>query len=414
MAPDGGGSKRTRVAASASVSHEQDGGSIIPCLPDDLALYILHRQPRSLQNRQRLVCHSWKDAMEPARMTSIRKSLNISEAWPVFVTRRDFPYKQSRSLFTIVDPIGCLRCIIPVPCQFPQHMHRYFHFSVMGTVGSKVLISVVLDTAKDETQLQLMQGVYSFDGLSMKWEDALYSSLPTTLTPTLKQTSAIAVDMNGGYLYVAGGYGQRGDDYMEGAGRLDIKTKMWEALPDPYVKRIAAVGVVMGGLFYIIGGTGKQESGSTYTYKPQQSGEIWDPATREWSLLPELWPDKVFIIRARTRVVALGDRLYALRRAGLSEELMYYESAFKAWMSLGFVPLDVPDDVSYNGIDIHDPVFVHLLKIGEELWVFHWWAHVCVATKPTLPRPLFWRTFRRTGKSPLPMYAGHMVGELHV
>ncbi|KAI5063948.1 hypothetical protein GOP47_0020618 [Adiantum capillus-veneris] len=308
--------------------------------------------------------------MEPVRMTSIRKALNISEVCPLFISGRAYIYKDSEFLFTIVDPIRRRRRNIPLPSHLLQQRH-HFDISVMGGMKSKVLIAAGAKkpycTGRNEG-IELMQG----------------------------------------------GIGWCGGDAIQGAERLDIKTKRWETLPDPHVKRTEAVGVVMGGLFYMIGGCCDfvEISRGTVKHTSLNSGEIWDPASREWTLVPELWPGELFQDRPNGRVAALGGRLYALRRVWmtemLAEELMYYECASKTWMSMGFAPLDIADRHRYESS------CVHLLKMGEELWVIHWWKWLCVAAKPTLFQPLCWWTLPHTFKRGLPLHNGDMVGELHV
>ncbi|MCO5548257.1 hypothetical protein L7F22_001714 [Adiantum nelumboides] len=244
--------KRPRRKAS-SLKRRRDGafqeGSIIPLFPDDVSLCILARLPRYLQLRRRLICHSWRDAMEPARMSSIRNSLNISEVWPIFASRRRYNYRQV--FLTVVDPIRRRRRSIHLPSQFHEHLHQ-FDFTVMGAIGSKLFIQAVpflAPVTEDQSVECLMQGVYSFDCLTMKWQESAYASLPTAQKMI---AFAVAGDMDGGYLYVAWGICE------QGAARLDIKTRTWEALPDPHVKREGVMGVVMGGLFHMIGGFSRE------------------------------------------------------------------------------------------------------------------------------------------------------------
>ncbi|MCO5567158.1 hypothetical protein L7F22_020846 [Adiantum nelumboides] len=413
--------KRPRRKVSSS-KRRRDGafqeGSIIPLFPDDVSLCILARLPRYLQLRRRLICHSWKDAMEPARMSSIRNALNISEVWPIFASRRGLPNRRDckQVFLTVVDPIRRRRRSIHFPSQFHAHLHQ-FDFTVMGAIGSKLFIQAVLSLAparEDQSVECLMQGVYSFDCLSMKWQESVYAALPTA-----HKMIAVAGDMDGDYLYVAGGIG------WQGAARLDIKTRTWEALPDPHVKREGAMGVVMGGLFHVIGGFSTVPSGyNLSSYKWQNSGEIWDPTTREWRLVPELWPVEFFQSRSVevARVVALGDRLYALRdrqRGCMFEELLHYDSASKAWKSQGIVPLDISGRYEFYLRESRKyMVDVQLLKMGEELWVVDWEKSICVATKlSTLcahQSPLCWRTLPPSFKRCLPIHRGHMGAEVHV
>ncbi|MCO5611799.1 hypothetical protein L7F22_066058 [Adiantum nelumboides] len=386
-------SKKRRDSASV-----QELGSIIPLFPDDVSLCILARLPRYLQLRRRLICHSWKDAMS-------------------------LPYKRdcSQVFFTVIDPIRRRRRSIHFPSQFHERLHQ-FVFTVMGAIGSRLFIQAVESIgdapARDEQSVEyLMQGVYSFDCLSVKWQESVYDSLPGTAHRMI----AVAADMDEGYLYVAGGiYGHENSE-TQGAARLDIKMRKWEALPDPHVKREGAIGVVMGGLFHVIGGSSCRVLRRTgFSFEWQKSGEIWDPATREWSLVPELWPTEFFRSRFITvaRVVALRDRLYALRdrqRGCMFEELLHYDSASKAWMSQGIVPLDVSGRDPYYRKSYKNIVDVQLLKIGEELWVVDWEKSICVAAKlSTLyahQSPLSWRILPPSFKRSLPIHPGHMEAE---
>ncbi|MCO5572070.1 hypothetical protein L7F22_025821 [Adiantum nelumboides] len=332
---------------------------IIPGLPDELALCILARLPHPRRVRLRRVCRAWKLALDDSSATlcNIRRTFNLCEARPVFTSLHAF-----HSLFTLLDSFSARSYRVPLPPQFSAI--PYPHGLALGVVGlldthliaatPKIPLARPTSTVVEQQESLELQGLYRFDVASMKWDNFRYSPLPTTLA-TLKVEQpykhVVAADLDGGYLYVAEAFSSF-HGFLEGVDRLCLKARTWETLPRPLLKRKGVAGVVLHGLFYLLGGF--HDRRSTHV---QNSGEIWDPASGEWRLVPALWPAEVFgKCFAASKVAVVMDCLYALRKDTILEELMYHESSSATWISLGYVPMVLPSSDR-----------VRLLAVGKEL-----------------------------------------------
>lgn len=371
---------------------------IIPGLPDDIAMHILALLPRAFYGELSRVRRSWRDALHPkGPVIALRKGLNIFETWIVFVS-----VKGKQFQFLLVDPAhrGYFAIVCPPPKGFRLPPDASVLYSSPMAAGSEVFIPATCYFVEMLWQNLDSERLYCFDMRSMEWKDSL-SLFTSGHHPKcyIHYTSA-AVDES---LYVVGGKsaGSRHRKILKKAERFNIRTRTWEALPDMNKRRIHACAVVLQGRFCVVGGYT-----ASLPLKVVDSGEIWDPNTRRWTLIPELWPDDVFGKQIHKPCIAVvKDTLYALRVDAQKnlQELMYYEDASKLWISMGqfCFPLLVESKYGFRLLEGHP---CRMVGVADELFVFCC-AEPLMGTKPqgaldfmvvlyikpTLSRPLTWK-----------------------
>lgn len=359
--------------------------TIIPALPNDIALQILVRLPRSLHGSFRRVSRAWSTVLHPrphaaAFINTLRKELHISEAFLVFVSLRgDFFY------FVFADiahhRFRKITCPMPRGAQCSQEHCM--------AVGSEILMPPTCCTRRLDSEHWLC-----FDALTMQWKTSISMS---TTTPGLFIRSGHASAAMDGYVYAAGG----GDksEVLYHADRMDMSTKKWEALPDMQKGRMCPAAGALKGRLCIIGGSDNGEI--------HKSGEMWDPENGQWTLLPELWPTHMYtkIQRHRPTVAVVRDRLYALSddiSGDNLQEIMYYEDGSKLWISLGKVCFPSLCAGKF-GVPLGAGVRIEMLAVGHELVVLYHergslpWSRtsmVIFSTAPNPPRALSWRAWR--------------------
>lgn len=302
---------------------EAERNIIIPGMPYDVALNVLARLPRARYGALSSVCRAWREALYPGRgmAASVRKALNISEKWIVFVSARD-----NQIAFLFIDPSLNSLCTQVVLCSPPPHIRvpprRTFecfitYYPVMEA-GTEMFIPA-LDSER----------FLCFDVLAMQWQESI------TPAPPIRTSSYSAAALEN-HLFVAGGFmGRRPfSNITNKVMRLDTTTKTWELMPDMHIKRVYAAAVVLQGQLYIISGY------SSLSGKPETSAEKWDAKSREWTLMPDFWPEETFYMRGQDavpNVAVVNDRLYAMRTGSKDSlhEIMCYDDACKLWMSMG-------------------------------------------------------------------------------
>ncbi|KAH7280662.1 hypothetical protein KP509_36G007800 [Ceratopteris richardii] len=138
------------------------------------------------------------------------------------------------------------------------------------------------------------------------------------------------------------------------AERYDARSGKWEALPPMHTPRQKCSGVFMDGKFYVIGGKDRDHNALT-------SGEVYDPLTRSWTMIPNMYilPDTTPSFEPSPPLLAVaGNELYAIESS--TNLLKGYLKNSNSWKVLGPVP--VRTDVS-NGWGLA------FKALGDELFV---------------------------------------------
>ncbi|KAI5061779.1 hypothetical protein GOP47_0024284 [Adiantum capillus-veneris] len=341
--------------------------------------------------------------MEPSAMSQLRRSLDILEPWLVYVD--SFSIQECR--WSFANPACGLRFYATpplCPSEFSYRRTRTPPLDVIA-VGSRLVLPPTLrvsgwwsyndlDDSYDlvnpslfiRTRLSLSQWQSTRRGF---WFDALYMHrdwqtlprVPANLmlqqpkayvqNPFICSFASATLD---GYVYVAGGYvsikREGGISCFKSVRRLKLadfdnpSPKAWEHITNMHQRRGGAVGFVLNGSFCVVGGFATSRDGRTV--RNVNSGEMWDPTSKEWTLVSELWPAHIFGAASndyvKPKVAVVNGQLYALRH----EEILCYEAGTKSWMSLGCIPIKRlvgRQDLSQCK---------NLMAAGDELWVVHY------------------------------------------
>jgi N-acetylneuraminic acid mutarotase len=171
--------------------------------------------------------------------------------------------------------------------------------------------------------------VVAYDTRTKKFSD------PTQLPTGLNHVQAAT---HGGKLYLAGGY-LEGDDPTGNFWEYDPATKEWTKLaPLPQPTAGGAV-VAIGGKLYVAGGA-PQTFGATAPVAPYPQLQVYDFASGEWSLGPDM-PSPRHHVGGAT----LDDKLYVAGGRGEADHSLdtfeRYDPAAEKWESLPPLPLGV-------------------------------------------------------------------------
>eukprot|EP00250_Pteridium_aquilinum_P016028 c22903_g2_i1 orf=288-1529(+) len=352
---------------------------IIPGLPNEVAVMILARLPRALHASLRCVCCAWRNALQPLATSALRSTLQISEIWTLFLFK-------DKSI-TLYDPL----------LQHLSSPTLYFWdaaacaLRLLGAVGSQVFF------------LHHEQGVRAdircFDAACMQWQSDPIP-LRSNNAPVLGFVSAV-VD---GHLWLLGG----GHDGRE-VSRFDVKSRVWEMMPNMHKCRLAAAAAVSQDCLHVIGGGTRCDG-----FNLLSDGEIWDPRMGEWVLEPALWPAHLSNWPSGVPMVAVVmDTLYILRDSVIGLELLYYVSESKCWMPLGHLPLE-----EYAG-RCYRSGYHRLVVAGKELWVVLSCDGLCTAkilscVPATGSSPLLWRRVPITSSIKFRPGDVTVLGNVHV
>ncbi|KAH7294655.1 hypothetical protein KP509_27G011700 [Ceratopteris richardii] len=171
---------------------------------------------------------------------------------------------------------------------------------------------------------------YRYDLITNSWQVG-----PVMVNPRCLFASA----SSGEFAYVAGGFGHANNDevltVLNSAERYNSTTGQWEMLPPMDTPRQKCSGFIMDGKFYVIGG----KDGN---HQPITSGEEYDPSTRSWRTIPNMYfiPE---IARQRAfepsppLVAVVNNQLFAVEN--LTNTLKMYNKQSNTWRNLGFLPV---------------------------------------------------------------------------
>ncbi|KAI5059842.1 hypothetical protein GOP47_0026161 [Adiantum capillus-veneris] len=345
-------SKKTKQLALVKDSGGDGNNTILPGIPDEIALLCLARLPSRVQAQTCCVSLCWKRAMESQVLFSLRLQLCNLETKLLLCFNYPRLSYEPRNTYSwwIIDQLH----IRYFPIKYLPCLPLHDPVRPIATASPREVLLLNKDGNK-LCRVDLFRG----------------NSCPTSAPVMLTNREYFASTLLDGYVYAVGGFithSCRGEPEHMGLSpinrpralksveRLDCTHMLaWESLPDMHHYRGHAAVVVRNGQLYVIGG----KSGRDQIY----SGEIWDPDRQEWRFMPELWPQNIFdSCSARGRVAVVMGHLVAMKE--WTHELMAYEDSSKQWVSVGYLPFVMLDTV------LTHPIFsCMLVGQGEELWV---------------------------------------------
>ncbi|MCO5553648.1 hypothetical protein L7F22_007173 [Adiantum nelumboides] len=312
---------------------------LIPGLPDELALCIIARLPWWKFAALSGVSRGWRRTVTQPNFLALRASLGVSQS---FLLLHEFtighPKKIETLRFVALDPVsnGMPHLSIPRP-------HGTRNILCVQQYGTHILVFRQNQPARSHPA-----GLSCFNLSTNQWDQYWYPfpSHPSVFSDRIKNCGVVL----DGYLYVMHGHegivhrlnfgkalikrlcSLSDEDTIIGFDSAKFANLEWECLPTLHEKerRFAAL-VAYDGKILVLGGGRSWSSTRTRIY----SGEVWDPSipSREWSLVPELWPHPFFSCKGtftKKTVFIVGGQLCAVSRN--IGHIVYYEDRTKEWI----------------------------------------------------------------------------------
>lgn len=227
---------------------EEEQATIIPGLPEEIALQILARVSRGNHSLLRCVCKSWHQVLSHSEVFDLRKELGVTEEW-LYVLMKD---TEERLAWHVLDPLeGKWRKLPAMP----------------------EIIHVEPEVAENSWGWRIPLGAsrtIRITGLFRGWfrRKGFLDRTPFC------GCSAGAINGN---LYVLGGFSRA--SAMRAVWRYDSRTNQWtESAAMESARAYCKTGVVNNKL-YAVGGVDRGRGGLT----PLQSAEVYDPKQNSWS-----------------------------------------------------------------------------------------------------------------------------------
>ncbi len=140
------------------------------------------------------------------------------------------------------------------------------HASAVALDGKLYVIGGQTNAGGRSEKSRYVNAVHAYDPKTRKW---------TARAPMPTARSAMAHDIIGGKLYVAGGRPPRGHDFAV----YDPKADQWTTLPDLPTQRNHIAAAAIDGKLYVAGG----RFGGGFRSEITPALEVYDPATNQWT-----------------------------------------------------------------------------------------------------------------------------------
>ncbi|KAL2623752.1 hypothetical protein R1flu_007997 [Riccia fluitans] len=277
-------------------------GDYFPAIHNELGQLCLTRVPRSKIYDLALVCKKWKAYLLGPELYKARRQQRVREDW-VFILgmnadKKWRAYRPAMDDWVVIPP--CPSDYTFDSCD-KESMVAGLNLMVLGQGGNGYV-------------------VWRFDTIRSEW-----STTPRMNTDRCLFGSASF----GECAYFAGG--SCNGMLLKSVERYNSETDSWELLSDMHTERKSCSGFVMDGKFYVIGG--QQNSN-----KKISSGESYDPSTKTWTLIEDMWPAS-FVASSQVApplVAVVNNQLYAINI--IENMLMSYDKQRNQWNFLEKVP----------------------------------------------------------------------------
>ncbi|KAG2332149.1 hypothetical protein Bca52824_003329 [Brassica carinata] len=290
---------------------EEVSKDLIPGLPSDLAMECLVRVPYQFQSAMRSVCRSWRSLLSDPSFIGERRRCGKAELLLCLVQPLPPPNPASRAVgetetLLAVEEKGEKR----VSCTprfgfsvynatistwnhvaFPDHQIPLFCECVSVQDAGKIL----LIGGWDPETLQPVKDVYVLEVNGKRWRRG---------APMKESRSFFACTSVGSTkVYVAGGHDDQ-KNALRSAEVYDVEKDEWSTIPSMAEGRDECQGFSMGtglGGFCVLSGYATESQG-----RFKQDGEVYDPTTKSWSRIENVWPFADTSPRGRTVVDTRG------------------------------------------------------------------------------------------------------------
>ncbi|MCO5588394.1 hypothetical protein L7F22_042349 [Adiantum nelumboides] len=248
--------------------------SLIPGLPNDVALLCLARVRRLELLKLRLVCTSWKRLLESEEFQNLRLKVGSAEAWLYVLAE-----KPSGSPFKAFDPFSNQWFTLPKLSRlYKDTIWQGFacvalgpNLLIMGGIRQSMNSAKPLDSSG-----VVCADVYIYNACTNQWSRGASMNTPR---------SWFAATVIGDSVYVAGGQGQ--NRFLNNVEVFNLKNNSWSQISSMNCVRSSCYGFTLNGKFWIVGG---EVMRNQHRDKPGRgSAEVYNPQNDSWSLIPEMW-----------------------------------------------------------------------------------------------------------------------------
>ncbi|XVF06629.1 hypothetical protein REPUB_Repub06bG0066000 [Reevesia pubescens] len=294
--------------------------TILPGLPDDLALRCLAKLSHGYHGELESVSKRWKDLVRSSEYANYKANQGWCGDWLFVVTERSnnqwIAYDREADRWH------------PLPKTPTDHDGlQHFGFSCV-CVGNRLLViggsHAPREIAYPRETPVITNAVMQFDPYKKQW---------TRLTSMLTPRSHFACCVMSGKVYVAGGCNASYPQGLSLAEVYDPISDRWEEVPEMPNPQMNCIGISYKGKFHVL--SDQADSAE------QNPSEIFDPSNKTWCTVDDMWPfakEMQFAVQ-----VMRNDQVYTVVDWG--ESLIKTRHLTRGvWYSVGSVPpIHFPD-----------------------------------------------------------------------
>ncbi|KAL5976740.1 hypothetical protein ACLOJK_021073 [Asimina triloba] len=274
---------------------------LIPGLPDDISLDCLARLPYTCHPTATNVSHGWKDAINGADFSSLRKRSGRTQQLACLLQARPDspcrkPLRPPTYGVTVFDPARLTWERLPPVPGFPDGLPLFCRMA--AAEGGKL----VLMGGWDPISWGSVRSVLVYDFAAGEWRRG--KDMPA-------MRSFFAAAGIGGRVYVAGGHDDS-KNALRTAAVYDVGRDEWGEMPEMEEERDECEGVAIGGEFWVVSGYATERQG-----KFGSSAEVFESSRGEWRRIEGAWEGGIGEcprgccacagVNGRGRVVWLGE-----------------------------------------------------------------------------------------------------------
>ncbi|KAH7446989.1 hypothetical protein KP509_01G085400 [Ceratopteris richardii] len=265
--------QRNGLTVHVSNKTHWEESSLIPGLPNDVSLRCLARLPRAALMRSRFVCKAWKTLFESKEFCELRLKIQSAEAWIYILTEQPFA-----TPFKAFDPASNQWFSLPRTPMLPENTE--WQGFACAALGPTLIVMGGVYLSKNEASQGLTgfvsSEVYIYSACTNQW-----SKGPCMNTARSWFAAAVVGDL----LYVAGGQGN--NCFLNSVEVYDPKKNSWSFVSSMHYARSSCCGLSKDGKLWIIGG--EVQRNQHYIKPCRGSAEVYDPESKAWSVIPEMW-----------------------------------------------------------------------------------------------------------------------------
>jgi hypothetical protein len=274
--------------------------SLLPGLVDDVALNCLALASRSDYASLSCINTRFNDLVKSGCLYELRKQLQILEHWVYLVC-------DPRG-WEAFDPVRKKWMTLPkMPCD-----ECFNHADKESlAVGNELLVfgRELLDFA-----------IWKYSLVRRSW----------VKSPGMNRPRCLFGSSSLGSIAIIAGGSDRNGNVLQSAELYDSSSGTWEMLPSMHTPRRLCSGFFMDGKFYVIGGMLNPTVSLT-------CGEEYDPHTRRWRKIDDMYPFANRATQAPPLVAVVNNQLYAVEH--LTNMVKKYDKVKNTWDVLGRLPV---------------------------------------------------------------------------